>query len=92
MTETYTSTDKTMLYYGLSDGTKKGAHFAFNFNFITSLSKGFDAQGLERCIQEWLDNLPEIYTSNWVVSYRLIKFLNYCMTMACFLVGKPRQS
>lgn len=68
MTEAYTSIDKTMLYYGFSNGTKKGAHFAFNFNFITNLTKGFDAQDLVKCIQGWLENMPKIYTSNWVVS------------------------
>ncbi|XP_018572789.1 maltase 2 [Anoplophora glabripennis] len=67
MTETYTSIENTLLYYGLSNGTRKGAHFAFNFNFITKIAKGFNVEDLTACISEWLDNLPSIYTSNWVL-------------------------
>ncbi|KAJ8919510.1 hypothetical protein NQ315_002131 [Exocentrus adspersus] len=67
MTEAYTGVEKTMLYYGLPDGSRKGAHFAFNFNFITSLKKGFNFREFASTIEKWFVNVPKEYTSNWVL-------------------------
>ncbi|CAH0558803.1 unnamed protein product [Brassicogethes aeneus] len=67
MTEAYTDFDKTLLYYGLKDGSRLGAHFTFNFDFIQSLSKNSSATDIKNIIENWFENLPEIYTYNWVV-------------------------
>lgn len=68
MTEAYTDIDNTMLYYGTSDGSKLGAHFAFNFFLITDLDEKSTAQDVAAVIENWNSHLPEQYTPNWVVS------------------------
>ncbi|XP_023311175.1 maltase A1-like [Anoplophora glabripennis] len=67
MTEAYTAIEKQKLYYGSADGTVKGAHFTFNFQFISSLSKGFTVDDIVNVTRKWLNNIPEQYTSNWVL-------------------------
>ncbi|KAF7273922.1 hypothetical protein GWI33_013383 [Rhynchophorus ferrugineus] len=68
MTEVYSDIDTTMKYYGTVDGSIRGAHFTFNFwTFITYLIKGVDPFELFQSITLWLENIPRLYTSNWVL-------------------------
>jgi alpha-glucosidase len=67
MTEAYTDADKIMLYYGTADGSRLGAHFTFNFNLITDININSTAEDIASSINKWLDGIPEIYTSNWVL-------------------------
>ncbi|XP_030768027.1 maltase 2-like [Sitophilus oryzae] len=68
MTEVYSDINTTMLYYGTKDGSRKGAHFTFNFwTFIMGLQKGFSSYDLENSIMNWLLNIPYGYISNWVL-------------------------
>uniref|UniRef100_V5I8D9 alpha-glucosidase n=1 Tax=Anoplophora glabripennis TaxID=217634 RepID=V5I8D9_ANOGL len=67
MTEAYAAIEKQMLYYGNADGTVKGAHFTFNFGFISSLSKDFTVDDIVNAIRTWIKNIPDQYTSNWVL-------------------------
>lgn len=69
MTEAYADLEHTMPYYGSADGTTKGAHFTFNFFFISNLNKNFStAFDIARTVYMWQNALPSMYTSNWVVS------------------------
>lgn len=69
MTEAYTTMNKTMRYYGSDDRSRKGAHFTFNFNFISYLhNENFTVDNVMNCIDLWLSYMPKNYTSNWVVS------------------------
>lgn len=68
MTEAYTDINKTMLYFGNADGSKLGGYFTFNFNLITDIHINSTAQDIVDCIQKWLNAIPKIYTSNWVVN------------------------
>lgn len=68
MTEAYSPIEKQMLYYGNKDGSVIGAHFTFNFLFITSLTKDYTVDDVVKAIRLWLNNIPSQYTSNWVVS------------------------
>ena len=49
-----------MRYYDSCD-------FAFNFNFIVHLESPLTAEGLLKQTNDWLDNMPEGKTANWVV-------------------------
>lgn len=65
-TEAYSNITQTMKYYGTED--EPGAHFTFNFLFITSLSQQSSARDFKRIIELWYSNLPIGKWSNWVVS------------------------
>ncbi|KAB0799128.1 hypothetical protein PPYR_07008 [Photinus pyralis] len=65
MTEAYTDINNTMRYYG--EGDKNGAHFTFNFQFVSYLKKESTANDILNIINEWLDKMPAKYTSNWVL-------------------------
>ncbi|XP_030768081.1 maltase 2-like [Sitophilus oryzae] len=68
MTEVYSDINTTMLYFGTADRSRLGAHFTFNFwTFITGLQKGFSGVDLLNSIWNWIDHMPEGYTSNWVL-------------------------
>ncbi|XP_067623923.1 maltase 2-like [Eurosta solidaginis] len=66
MTEAYTSVKTLMDYYETKDG-KKGAHFPFNFNFITNLDMSSDARDYVITIQKWLTYMPRGHVANWVM-------------------------
>ena len=55
------SVEDLMRYYDSCD-------FAFNFNFIVHLESPLTAEGLLQQTNDWLDNMPEGKTANWVVS------------------------
>lgn len=56
-----------MKYYG-SNG-KQGAQIPFNF-LLVSHNKDSRATDIVQSINEWLTNMPEGQTANWVVSSR----------------------
>lgn len=64
MTEAYASTSDTMRYYG--DGGKKGAHMPFNFQLIFNFYSDAKAENIKNGIFEWLNNMPEGETADWV--------------------------
>lgn len=72
MTEAYTDIENTMKFYGNS--THDGAHFTFNFQFITKLNNTSSAKDIVAAIEEWMNNMPSKYIANWVVS-STIKFV-----------------
>ncbi|KAL3267383.1 hypothetical protein HHI36_011513 [Cryptolaemus montrouzieri] len=68
MTEVYADLNTTMLYYGSADGSVLGADFTFNFFFIQNINlNNSNANDLDAIVNNWLNALPEIYTSNWVL-------------------------
>lgn len=66
MTESYASEDKLFGYYG--NETHNGAHFTFNFWFITQLTKDSSARDIKFVIDKFFTYLPVQHTPNWVVS------------------------
>lgn len=66
MTEAYSDTDKLFPYYG--NDTHNGAHFTFNFWFITQLSASSSARDMKYIIDKWFTYMPLRFTPNWVVS------------------------
>lgn len=56
----------TMLYYGNEEG-EIGAHFPFNFDFITDLSAASTARDFVYIILRWLTYMPQGGVANWVV-------------------------
>ncbi|XP_018793242.1 PREDICTED: maltase 2-like isoform X2 [Bactrocera latifrons] len=66
MTEAYADLKTLMDYYETKDG-KRGAHFPFNFNFITDLDEHSDARDYVFNIQKWLTYMPREHTANWVM-------------------------
>ncbi|CAH0551358.1 unnamed protein product [Brassicogethes aeneus] len=67
MTEVYSDFEKNIKYYGLPDGSRRGAHFSFNFELIVKVNEGSSSMDILTIIDRWVDNLPEIYTPNWVL-------------------------
>ncbi|XP_037977062.2 maltase A1 [Plutella xylostella] len=65
LTEGYTNISMTMQYYGY--GGRLGAHFPFNFGFITDLTRGFSAPDLVYCVLKWLTYMPRGAVANWVL-------------------------
>ncbi|KAF2880410.1 hypothetical protein ILUMI_25767 [Ignelater luminosus] len=65
MTESYSDYDKVLKYYG--NGTHNGAHFPFNFWFITHLNKDSNARDIKFIIDKWLTYMPLENTANWVM-------------------------
>ncbi|XP_070505141.1 alpha-glucosidase-like [Chironomus tepperi] len=64
MTEAYASTYDTMRYYrSPTDSAVRGAHMPFNFQLIFNFRK---SQDVRNGIFEWLNNMPEGETANWV--------------------------
>ncbi len=54
------SVESLMQYYDVCD-------FAFNFNLIVHLAEPLTAQDVDQQVHDWLDNLPDGKTANWVV-------------------------
>ncbi|KAF5286037.1 hypothetical protein FQR65_LT12972 [Abscondita terminalis] len=65
MTEAYANITDTMKYYG--DGDIEGAHFTFNFQFITYLSNKSSAHDIVFEVNQWLHYMPSKYVPNWVL-------------------------
>ncbi|XP_045510802.1 maltase 1-like [Colias croceus] len=63
--EGYANISMTMLYYGNEDGDI-GAHFPFNFDFITDLSAKSNARDFVYIILRWLTYMPHGGIANWV--------------------------
>ncbi|KAG6452995.1 hypothetical protein O3G_MSEX007927 [Manduca sexta] len=63
--EGYANVTMTMLYYGNEEGAI-GAHFPFNFDFITDLSAGSNARDFVYIILRWLTYMPHGGVPNWV--------------------------
>jgi alpha-glucosidase len=63
MIEAYANISSTMMYYAY------GAHFPFNFGFITSVNIASNARNIKHVIDDWMKNLPVGATSSWVVSF-----------------------
>jgi len=57
------SVESLMQYYDVCD-------FAFNFNLIVHLAEPLTAQDVDQQVHDWLDNLPDGKTANWVVRDR----------------------
>lgn len=64
-TEAYSPISDVMRYYG--NATVDGAHFPFNFLFITDLNRQSDAYDFEKTIHSWYLNMPEGKWANWVI-------------------------
>ncbi|XP_059059000.1 maltase A1-like [Achroia grisella] len=65
LSEGYANITMTMLYYENKDG-RLGAHFPFNFGFITDLSARSNARDFVYTILKWLTYQPYGTVSNWV--------------------------
>ncbi|XP_047544490.1 maltase 1-like isoform X1 [Vanessa atalanta] len=63
--EGYANVSMTMLYYGNEEGAI-GAHFPFNFDFVTDLSSRSTARDFVYIILRWLTYMPHGATPNWV--------------------------
>nr|BAP18685.1 sucrose hydrolase [Samia ricini] len=63
--EGYANVTMTMLYYGNEDGAI-GAHFPFNFDFITDLNSESNARDFVYIILRWLTYMPYGGIPNWV--------------------------
>ncbi|XP_046415395.1 alpha-glucosidase-like [Neodiprion fabricii] len=62
MMETYENVTQVMKFYDA------GAHFPFNFFLIMNVNGSNTASEIkELAIDEWLDNLPDNVTSDWVI-------------------------
>lgn len=66
MTEAYTDIKNTAKYYGEENG-RDGAHFTFNFQFITKLNTKSNARDVVFAVKEWLAYMPLNRVANWVV-------------------------
>ncbi|XP_072936794.1 maltase A1-like [Epargyreus clarus] len=63
--EGYANVTMTMLYYGNEEG-EIGAHFPFNFDFVTDLSAKSNARDFVYIILRWLTYMPYGGVANWV--------------------------
>lgn len=88
MTESYADIDKAFPFYG--NATHDGAHFTFNFFFITRLNAYSKAQDVVNVIHRWMDTLPSKYVPNWVVCYLFNSIILVIGNPKILLVGKPR--
>ncbi|XP_026737750.1 maltase A1-like [Trichoplusia ni] len=62
--EGYANITMTMLYYGNEKGAI-GAHFPFNFDFITDVSAKSNARDFVYTILKWLTYMPHGAVANW---------------------------
>ncbi|XP_055372531.1 maltase A1-like [Condylostylus longicornis] len=65
MTESYTSLDNNMKFYG--NGIRNGSQIPFNFEIITKLNVNSTAQDFANVIDSWLVRMPSHVTANWVL-------------------------
>lgn len=66
MTEAYASTYDTMRYYRDPNDGREGAHMPFNFQLIFNFYADAKAENIRNGIFEWLNNMPEGKTADWV--------------------------
>lgn len=68
MTESYTSLENKLSYYGDAFG-RRGAQVPFNFEMIDSINLNSKPQDYKNAIDAWIDNMPvaDDYVPNWVV-------------------------
>lgn len=66
-TEAYASIEDTVRYYADEQGNPR-AHFPFNFVLIEKLNENSNVVDFKAEIDNWLSQVPEGATSNWVVS------------------------
>jgi hypothetical protein len=72
MLEAYGTLDQTMRYYGTPEAP--GGHFPFNFRLITDVNFGStSAKEINATINEYLQNMTDGRTPNWVVSLFCVK-------------------
>ena len=64
------TTADLMKYYEVAD-------FPFNFNFVVHLNPNFSSEELESQILDWLTNVPQGKTANWVVSIDTVLFTKF---------------
>lgn len=69
MTESATSLENVMLYYGNIETGELGAHFSFNFQLVNPFSSATD---VVNTVQSWFNYMPTQYTANWLVSTIII--------------------
>ncbi|CAG9764643.1 unnamed protein product [Ceutorhynchus assimilis] len=67
VTEAYSPRNITLLYYGNSDGSRLGAHYTFNFDFIQYLNFDSSASDIANIINWWQENLNTSWIRNWVM-------------------------
>lgn len=67
MTESYTTPENVMRFYGLADGTKTGAQMPFNFVMINDVTSSSKATDIKKIIDEWVALVPEGRSTNWVL-------------------------
>ncbi|XP_069700379.1 maltase A1-like [Periplaneta americana] len=65
MLEVYGNTEQVMGYYGTPEAP--GAHFPFNFRFITDLNNGSSAYDFSSVIYDYLSHMVDGRTPNWVL-------------------------
>jgi alpha-glucosidase len=53
--------------YFIDEKGKVGSHFPFNFILIENLNENSNAFDFKTQIDNWINNLPSIGTSNWVL-------------------------
>lgn len=64
-TESYTSVDILMQYYG--NFTNPGAQVPFNLELVKFPKDDHIVESIDTIIKNWLSNLPENAVANWVV-------------------------
>lgn len=83
--EAYANVSMIMLYYGNEEG-EIGAHFPFNFDFVTDLSARSNARDFVYIILRWLTYMPYGGVANWVVSFDEICFSSSYLSVYGFIL------
>ncbi|XP_060524168.1 maltase 1-like [Cylas formicarius] len=65
MTESATSIENVILYYGTATGSRLGAHFSFNF-YLLGADESYKPADICSSVVLWAIDLPSIYTANWL--------------------------
>ncbi|XKL60458.1 hypothetical protein PGB90_007515 [Kerria lacca] len=65
VTEAYGKAEEVIKFFGISK--RLGAHFPFNFLFITNVNKESNAIALRDIIQNWYKHMPHYGWGNWVI-------------------------
>ncbi|EDW10123.2 maltase A3 [Drosophila mojavensis] len=65
LTEAYAPLDVLMQYYG--NATHNGSQIPFNFELISNLNINSNAYQYSELVHNWLDNMPEGQSANWVL-------------------------
>lgn len=72
-TEAYASIEDTVRYYADEQGNPR-ANFPFNFVLIERLNEYSNVPDFKIEIDNWMSQLPEGATSNWVVRFKQNSF------------------